>query len=194
MKKLFQIVVAGIVVALAAGCAYSPQQLNIQPPLMVSGEAFGNGRPVLVSASDQRQNRVLGTLGGMYGASSTIVIANDLETAMTRATNGFLAAQGFVVNSADPSAVQLTVIIEDIRYEDMSEDKLGKDVRLTAVLRAEATRGGETFSGRYQTNGQYRSVTTPDQKDNEKRISDLLAKTIVRMFDDAKLREFLTSI
>lgn len=194
MKKLIQSVVAAVVVVLAAGCAYSPQQLIIQPPLTVGGEAFGNGRPVLVSASDQRENRVLGTLGGMYGSSSTIVIANDLETAMTRATNGLLAAQGFVVNSTDPSAVQLTVVVEDIRYEDMSADKLGKDVKMTAVLRAEAVKGGENFSGRYQTNSQYRSVTTPDQKDNEKRVNDLLAKTLVRMFEDGKLRQFLTGI
>jgi hypothetical protein len=52
-------------------------------------------------------------------------------------------------------------------------------------------RGGTTFSGRYQTKGQYRSVTTPDAKDNEQRVNKLLEDTLVRMFQDPKLRQFL---
>ena len=191
MLKIVKSSVVAALAMLAAACAYSPQQLNVQPSITASGESFGNGRPILVSASDQRQNRSLGVIGGVYGATTTITIANDLETAMVRATNGLLAANGFVVNSPDPSAVQLTVVIEDIRYEDNSKDKLGRDVKMTAALRAEALKGGANFSGRYQTNADYRSVTTPSAKDNEQRVNDLLQQTLVRMFQDPQLRAFL---
>lgn len=191
MRKIARFLSVTAAVVLAAACAYSPQQLNVQPAITVTGESFGNGRPVLVTASDQRQQRELGKVGGLYGATTSITIANDLETAMVRATNGLLAAYGFVVNSPDPSAVQLTVVIDEILYQDNSADKLGKDVQMTAALRAEAVRGGTTFSGRYQTKGQYRSVTTPDAKDNEQRVNKLLEDTLVRMFQDPKLRQFL---
>lgn len=191
LLKVVKPVVLVAAAALATACAHSPQQLNVQPAFTATGESFGNGSAVLVSASDQRQNRVLGTLGGLYGASTTITIVNDLESAMVRATNGLLAANGFVVNSPDSNAAQLTVVIEDIRYEDNSKDKLGKDVKMTAALRAEALKGGASFSGRYQTNAQYRSVTTPDTKDNEKRVNDLLQQTLERMFQDPQLRAFL---
>lgn len=191
MKKIAQSLMVAAAVLVAAACAYSPQQLNVQPAITVTGEAFGNGRPIMVTASDQRQDRVLGKVGGLYGATTTISIVNDLESAMVRATNGLLAAYGFVVNSPDSSAVQLTVVIDEIRYEDQSQDKLGKDVKMTAALRAEALKGGANFSGRYQTNAQYRSVTTPDAKDNEQRVNALLEQTLVRMFQDPKLRDFL---
>lgn len=191
MLKVVKLSLIAAVALLAAACAYSPQQLNVQPAITATGEAFGNGRAILVSAADQRQNKVLGVLGGVYGATTTITIVNDLESAMVRATNGLLAANGFVVNSPDPSAVQLTIVIEDIRYEDNSKDKLGKDVKMTAALRAEALKGGANFSGRYQTNADFRSVTTPAAKENEQRVNDLLQQTLVRMFQDPQLRSFL---
>jgi len=191
MLKVVKFCLIAAVAALAAACAYSPQQLNVQPAITATGEPFGNGRTILVTAADQRQNRTIGVIGGIYGATTTITIANDLESAMVRATNGLLAANGFVVNSPDPNAVQLTVVIEDIRYEDNSKDKLGRDVKMTAALRAEALKGGANFSGRYQTNTDYRSVTTPAAKDNEQRVNDLLQQTLVRMFQDPQLRAFL---
>jgi uncharacterized lipoprotein len=191
MLKVVKLLVIASVAVLAAACAHSPQQLTVQPLITASGEAFGNGRAILVTASDQRKNRVLGTLGGVYGASATITIANDLESAMVRATNGLLAANGFVVNSPDPGAVQLTVVIEDIRYENNDEQALGKDVKMTAALRAEVLKGGASFSGRYQTNAQYRSVSTPDAKENSRRVNDLLQQTLMRMFEDPQLRAFL---
>lgn len=192
MKKLVQSVFAmGVAVWLAA-CAYSPQQLNVQPVLTIgSGESFGNGRPIAVSASDQRSNKVLGNLGGVYANSSTITIANDLESALSRAANGLLATQGFVVNSADPSAVQLTIIIENITYATPDEG-VGTTVKLHSALRAEGVKGGETFSGRYESDSERRMVSKPDAKENEKLVSDLLSNTLRRMFEDARLRQFLT--
>lgn len=192
MKKTLQsLTVIGIAVWLAA-CAYSPQQLNVQPVLTIgSGDAFGNGRPVAVSASDQRSNRVLGSLGGVYANSSTITIANDLEPAMTRAANGLLATQGFVVNSADPSAVQLNIIVENITYSTPDEG-VGTTVKLHSALRAEGAKGGETFSGRYESDSERRMVSKPDAKENEKMVSELLSNTLRRMFEDQRLRAFLT--
>lgn len=191
MRKLFALLTLGAA-ALLSACAQSPQQLTVRPVLEITGDAWGNGQHVMVTAKDERPSRVIGTLGGVYGNSTTITIANDIEQAMVRATNGLLASKGFVVNSTDPGAVRLNVIIDSLRYEDVTEDdKVGKAVRMTAALRAEAARGGETFSGRYQTSSDYRGVTAPTMKANEKRLNELLEKTLLRMFDDQKLRDFL---
>src|SRR5690606_8188457 len=133
MRKIARFLSLTAAVLLVAACAYSPQQLHVQPAITVTGEPFGNGQSVLVTASDQRQSRELGKVGGLYGATTSITIANDLEAAMVRATNGLLAAYGFVVNSPDPSATQLTVVIDEIVYQDNSADKLGKDVHMTAA-------------------------------------------------------------
>lgn len=192
MRRTFVLIAATVV--LLAGCAKSPQQLSVRPVLDISGERWGQGQPVLVTASDQRADKVLGRLGGVYGDSATITIADDLEEAMVRAANGLLASKGLVVNSPDPNAVQLTVVIEDIRWENATSDQqLGKQIDMTAVLRAEASRDGETFSGRYQTSSSYRSMTLPEKHHNETRLNDLLKQTLERMFNDQKLRDFLLS-
>jgi uncharacterized lipoprotein len=175
--------------ALLAACAQSPQRLNVNPVLTLPGDATGNGRAIIVNASDERKSKVLGSLGGIYKSTASVTIGNDIEQAMTRAANGLLAAQGYVVNSPDPSALQLTIVIENLVYE-AAEQPVGSDVKMTAVLRADVTKGGETFSGRYQSESQHRGVARPDPEDNEKWLNELLSDTLTRMFTDSRLRNF----
>jgi len=186
IRQLFLVMLALLVTA----CAQSPQRLNIQPTLSISGDAVGNGRAIIVSAADQRPNKVLGSLGGVYGSSATITIGNDIEQALTRATNGMLASQGYVVNSPDPNALQLNIVLEGLTYQPLDQ-AVGNAVKLTAVLRADVTKHGETFSGRYQSDSERRSVGKPDAEDNEQYINELLSDTLTRMFNDNRLRDFL---
>jgi uncharacterized lipoprotein len=186
IRQLFLVTLALLVTA----CAQSPQRLNIQPTLSISGDAVGNGRAIIVSAADQRPNKVLGSLGGVYGSSATITIGNDIEQALTRATNGMLASQGYVVNSPDPNALQLNIVLEGLTYQPLDQ-AVGNAVKLTAVLRADVTKHGETFSGRYQSDSERRSVGKPDAEDNEQYINELLSDTLTRMFNDNRLRDFL---
>lgn len=177
-------------VLLLAACAQSPQRLTVQPTLSISGDAIGNGRPIIVSASDQRPSKVLGSLGGVYGNTATITIGNDVEQALTRAANGLLASQGYVVNSPDPNALQLNIVLESLVYQPLPQS-VGNAVKLTAVLRADVSKHGDTFSGRYQSDSERRSVGRPDQEDNEQYVNELLSDTLVRMFSDNRLRDFL---
>ena len=184
-----QLVLAALAVLMTA-CAQSPQRLYVQPTLSISGDAVGNGRPVIVSASDQRQSKTLGSLGGVYGSTATITIGNDIEQALTRAANGLLASQGYVVNSPDANALQLNIVIESLVYQPI-EQPVGNAVKLTVVLRADVAKQGDTFSGRYQSESERRSVGRPDAEDNEQYVNELLSDTLVRMFSDNRLRDFL---
>lgn len=179
-----------VVAVLLAACAQSPQRIVVAPTLTLSGDMTGNGRAILVSASDQRPSKDLGSLGGIYGNTATLTIANNLEQALTQAANGLLAAQGYVVNSPDPSALQLNIVVEKISYEPL-EQAVGSTVKLIATLRADVTKGGETFSGRYTSESEHRTVTRPEVDDNEKYVNDLLSDTLKRMFSDNRLREFI---
>lgn len=190
MQRGMGVLAALLTVFLATGCAQSPQRIHVQPALSISGDAHGGGKPVIVSATDQRPSKVLGSLGGVYGSTSTITIANSIEEALTRAANGLLASQGYVVNSPDSSAAQLNIVIEAITYEPI-EQPVGRAIKLTAVLRAEATKQGETFTGRYQSESERRSVTRPDPEENEQYVNELLSDTLTRMFNDNRLRDFL---
>jgi uncharacterized lipoprotein len=190
MNKIVQRFSLLLLAVFTAACAYSPQRITLEPRLTVTGEAYGNGRPIIVTGSDQRQNRVVGAVGGVYGSSATITVANNLEAALASAANALLASKGFVVNSPDPSALQLTIVVEEISYTPV-EAPVGSDVKLRTVLRAEVTKGGESFSGRYQSESQHKSVTKPDAEHNQEWFNELLSNTLTRMFDDPKLRAFL---
>lgn len=179
-----------LLISLITACAQSPQRLNVRPTLSVTGEAVGGGRAILVSATDERSNKVLGSLGGVYGNTATITIGNNIEQALTGAANAMLAAQGYVVNSPDSSALQLNIVVESLTYQPQ-EQAVGSTVKLAAVLRADVTKRGENFSGRYQSNAERRSVTAPDQKENEEYVNELLSDTLTRMFSDNRLRDFL---
>lgn len=190
IKKIFQCCTTLLLVALVAACAQSPQRITVQPTLSIRGDAVGAGRAILVSGADERKSKVLGSLGGVYGNSATVTVGNNIEQALTNAANALLAGQGYVVNSPDPSALQLTIVVESLTYEPQ-EQAVGSDIKLAAVLRADVSKRGETFSGRYQSNAERRSVTRPDQRDNEKYINELLSETLERMFSDNRLRDFL---
>lgn len=186
-------VLFGLLAVLVAGCAYSPQQITVRPVLSDDGAAYGLGRPVDVRAEDARKDKVLGTRGGIYEKTSTISLANDLAEAIARSARSQLAAKGFQVNSRDPDQVVLRIVVDELVYDTAGEG-VGHNVELRAVLRAEASRGGETFSGRYQSRHQQRFAYAPNAERNEQLVNDLLAQTLERMFADEKLRAFLTAL
>lgn len=173
-----------------AGCALSPQQLTIQPVLPLEGDSWGRGVPLTVIGEDGRSDPVLGSRGGVYGETSTLTISNDLGMAMARAANGYLATQGFQINPTDSSAKRLRIIVEELSYE-APDEKIGRETRIVAVLRAEAEHGGDSISGRYRSVAEYRSVTRPGADDNTRWINQVLTDTMQRMFSDPKLRQFL---
>jgi uncharacterized lipoprotein len=156
-------------------------------------ESYGAGSPVTVSVVDQREDKTIGSRGGVYKNTSTITIQNNLEEAIYRVAQASLAAQGFNVNSAIENAASLKIIVEKINYQT-PEDSLAKKVALEVVLRVEAQMGGEKYIGRYKSNSERLTIVTPSMAKNEKMINDLLSKTLVRLFQDQKLKTFLGNI
>ncbi|MBL4826619.1 MAG: hypothetical protein JKY66_02695 [Spongiibacteraceae bacterium] len=177
-----------------AACAYSPQQITINPVIDTSGERYGEGRPVSVKVEDRRENKIIGSRGGIYKETSLITVSNDMGAAIVRATEAKLATQGFNVNStAEQIPAQLTVVIEQLSYE-VPEQSLGKKVMLKAVFLVEASSHGETYTGRYETSSQQQTVVTPNTARNEEMINALISETLARSFTDPKLKAFLSNI
>ena len=179
---------------LLAGCAYSPQQITINPVVDTSGERYGDGRPVTVTVDDRRENKVLGSRGGLYKDTSIITISNDINAALVKAAQAILATQGFNVNPLpEQQPAQLTIVIEELSY-DIPKQGLGNKIELKALLLAEVNYQGERYSGRYETKRQRQDVVAPSSVRNEKMINTLLSDTLARLFADAKLQAFLSNI
>ena len=188
MKKLFVF----IAIVLVSACAYSPQQITVKPVVDMTGENYGKGRSVSVSAEDARVNKTLGSRGGLYKETSIITIANDMPQAVANAARAKLATQGFNVNSDDSNA-SLNVVIEELSY-DVPEQSVVKKIDLKCVMRVEAKSGGESYTGRYRTTSEQQSMTTPNMERNQQMINQLLSDTLMRAFTDEKLKAFLSNI
>ena len=65
--------VAGLAVVLA-GCAHSPQQLNVKPGVTPPLSQVARQQPVVVPVQDSRSSPVLGTRGGLYPDTSNLTI------------------------------------------------------------------------------------------------------------------------
>ena len=188
MKKIILLLSSLLVVA----CAHSPQQITINPIIDTAAEHYGQGRSVSVSVEDARENKVLGSRGGVYKDTSVITLANDLDVAIARAAEARLAVQGFNINSPE-AAADMKIIIEKLTY-DTPEQTVGKTVQLEAILKVEVTAGNESYSGRYKTNSERQTVLTPSMSTNEEMINTLLSDTLARLFADPKLKVFLSNI
>ena len=191
---MFRLGLIVIFISSVMACAYSPQQITINPVVDTSGERYGNGRAVSVAVEDRRENKVVGSRGGVYKDTSLITIANDISAAIVRASEAKLATQGFNINaSQDQASAQVKVVIEELEY-DVLEQSVTKKLALKAVMLVEASSQGHTYNGRYETKTNRQSVVTPSSTRNEQMINTLLSDTLARLFADPKLKAFLSNI
>ncbi len=92
MKNILNLFVI-LVLPMAAGCAFTPQAIELQPDVNVVESAIGQGRVVYVNVVDERARTTLGVRGAGLGADLTL--KGDLRTTIRLSTIGGLTRQGF---------------------------------------------------------------------------------------------------
>ena len=184
---------AGLVLLLLAACAYSPQQLQVSPSISAEQQRYGKGQSIEVTVEDRRESKVLGSRGGVYPKTSLITLADNFTEVLVNAGKATLAAQGFNVNPQQVGDAQFKIVVDALDYQ-MPERRLGSEVHLVAVLRAEITSGGESYSARYQTRSEQLMAWTANTARNEAMVNALVSNTLERLFGDEKLRAFLSNI
>lgn len=182
----------GFLCVLLSACAFSPQQLTINPRIAMDGEQYGMGRSIAVSASDERTDPTLGSRGGIYKDTSVITIANDMPQAIVNAVKAKLATQGFNVNPQQSDA-DMSVVVEQLAYE-VPEQSVVKQVDLRCVVRVDIRAGSEHFTGRYRTSASQEMLFNPDMSRNQEMVNKVLSDTLARAFSDGKLKAFLSNI
>lgn len=177
-----------------SACAFSPQQLTIKPELDRAIESYGGGRTLSVLVEDLRVDKALGTRGGVYENTSVITLANNLETAIATVAMERLAEEGFVVSSgqSDVGSATVKIIIHSLNY-DVPKDSMVKKVFLVAALSVEASHGDTKYIGQYKTESEHPTIITPTMKKNERMVNDVLSDTLIRLFNDRKLKAFLSN-
>lgn len=184
---------AALVLALTAafaGCALSPQVIDVKPVANVDATNIGQNQPVQVLAVDSRDQEAFGTRGGVYKDTALVRPANDVKGAVEDAVRKGLQTQGFNAFNPGDDATRLEVRLEQLDYVP-EEGSVINQVTLTLTLLAEASRGDVIHSGTYKSSVKHDLPLTPSASRNQQMVNDILSGAINRLLKDPEMLSFL---
>ena len=189
MLRLFITLLFGL--GLLSACALSPQVVDIYPQVNVSGPAYGQGRQIAVQVLDKRDSQILGSRGGVYDASSTITINNNLANAVLQTAEDGLKQLGFNGNSSAQPA-KMVISIEKLTY-DTRQKNLLYHIDLEATIKVNTTIAGNIHEGHYKTQGNHQFGQAPETAKNASILNKLISDTIDQALSDTNLAKFVLS-
>ncbi len=184
---------AVLVLALSAtfaGCALSPQMIDVKPVADVEATNVGQNQPVQVLAVDSRDQEAFGTRGGVYKNTALVRPANDVKSAIEDAIRKGLQTQGFNAFNPGENATRLEVRLEQLDYVP-EEGSVVNEVTLTLTLLAEASRGDVLHTGTYKSSVVHDLPLTPSANRNQQMVNDILSGAINRLLKDPEMLAFL---
>ncbi len=181
-----------VLAAALGACALSPQVVSVRPALETAEHrTIGEGTRLALSVVDARPSPVVGQRGGVYEKTATIRTEGDITPAVRRELARALEAVGFSVAEAGAAAdATLTVEIASIVYMPRGGTFV-RGVDTSATVRAEATRGTRTFTGRYRGKQSKNVMTAPGADENQALINAAVSNVLQRLVGDAELLGFL---
>lgn len=171
-----------------AGCS-SPHYLQPDPRRSADVPASGSGQLVTVFAVDGRDSEVVGTRTG--SAMSTSFISVDQQQLLPRLqaeAERAVRDMGFnPTTERAPGRPSLTLTLEHLGYERGQSRPIIDEARLEAVFVAEASNGGNAYTGTYTSRRTQSYAVRPGQAANARMINDLLSDGLNRAFRDPEL-------
>ncbi len=191
MKNILNLFVI-LVLPMAAGCAFTPQAIELQPDVNVVESAIGQGRVVYVNVVDERARTTLGVRGAGLGADLTL--KGDLRTTIRLSTIGGLTRQGFSPTMETvPGARELRVEVRNLDYQVIRGFWQGT-LRTTCSLKAICKQGTareyeKVHNGLYQVGVQ---VVQSDDR-NTRFVNIAVSNALNAMLGDTSLMECLAA-
>ncbi|MFP8967854.1 YajG family lipoprotein [Pokkaliibacter sp. CJK22405] len=175
--------IAGLVLA---GCALSPQAVNVNPQI-TPGSYAATGKRISVTVSDQRASKVLGTRGGIYAQTSNVTLSSQAPQRLKGSMAGALTQMGFQITTSENADVQMNVILDKLTYQP-SVRSLIQVVDLSDAIRiVVSSPNGSSYTGSFKTEKHHEFSHVPSEETNSKIINELLAETLSHALQDPKL-------
>lgn len=173
------------------GCALSPQQISLQPEIVVEPRDYGHQHGIIVETVDKRANDILGVRGGVYKDTSIIQLENAFSKAITTEVMTTLTSWGFApVEKSSQKLPLFTLSIDDIAYET-NDRKVANKVTTTIKASLEVSWGSKRYTGQYSAAQSSTFVKTPSERANTKLVNSLASAVLQQVFDDPGLAAFL---
>lgn len=175
------------------GCAHSPQQLKPQPKLTSSLVAVGQGQPVVVRVADGRQSPNLGTRGGLYPETSSIIVqGQDILPRLQAEAEAAVRLLGFTPSPNAYNAPQLTLTLAELKYQSPKEGLYVTEADISASFRVDVQNSSRRYTGRYGASLNQRFGMAPNQETNTKLVTDVLSDALTRAFKDPTVGQILS--
>lgn len=189
-RRLFGLV--AIVAVSLAGCVHSPQQITPVPRLNETLAPVGQGQPVSVRVVDGRESPVLGTRGGLYPETSSVIVPGErLLPALQQQVEAGVRLLGFTPTPNAYNAPQMTVTIAELKYQSPKDNLYVTEADIGAVLKVEVQNAGRRYNGRYGASLNQRFGMAPNEQTNTKLVSEVLSDALSRLFRDQSIGQTL---
>lgn len=187
MKTVFAL----ICLAALTGCAFTPQQAEIKPNLVVAEENVGNGTTVALRLADERPTKSLGNRGAAFGKGAEITSKEDIAATIHANVKDALQKKGFAVaDYSEDAPVKLSLELRSLDYSTSTGFWTG-GVKVNAAIKAIGNRSGKTFEQMYRSDKDKRVVFVPGAGSNEAQITAALQEVLEQIFNDVGLMRHL---
>jgi uncharacterized lipoprotein len=171
------------------GCsAHSPQQIRLLPALAVPDSDQRYSAGVIVNASDERRDKVIGSRGGVYSDTAVITLAVGAEEALAETFAEGLRGLGF--STEEVGNTRVAVALRDLVLT-LGKDELMSTAEVTAQIRVEATRDMESIKGDYQSRFDHRFLLPASDSDISVFLNQAIGAALDKALQDDTLLDFL---
>lgn len=187
LRALLAFVLLGI-----GGCAWTAQQVNLDPAIEVTAAPLGQGRPVYINVEDERSSQILGHKVPTGGGE--ITAAKDPALVVYDAFVEGLGQLGFENASQGSAGVpELNVELRAIDYkvtQGFWSGGLYVDVAMKGICKIDhATKYDSMYRGHHEENIQ----VAQSQENNEGYINDALSQAINAALRDQELLQCIAA-
>jgi uncharacterized lipoprotein YajG len=185
--NVFKIITIAVASAFISGCAFVPQEANIDPNISMMPSSEGHGVTVSVKVLDERPSKSLGHRVTAYGKAAEITSAQDVAVVVHEKIVYGLQAKGFDISDFTPeSPIKLQVELRLLEYSTSTGFWTG-GVHVKGAIKVVADKNGSIYEKMYRTEDEERVVVVPDASSNEKMINEGLAALLMQIFEDNAL-------
>lgn len=183
-----------VMVAMAAsiaGCAWTPQAVQVKPDIQVQQGTVGNGRTVMVAVEDERPKTTLGTRG-VRGVGADITVEGNLSETIRSAVIDGLQRQGFTpVTTATGDNRALRVELRNLDYEVIQGFWTGT-VRTGCGVKANCVIGSaRPYEHMYKAEQSESTLFVKGAEANAKFVNGVVSKALNDMLSDEGLTRCL---
>lgn len=172
------------------GCANTTHTINVEPKTFVADQQYTNQHQIHYSVKPFSVNKI-GNIKTGIGEKATIVVGNNVRSALEASLSSKLADYGFQSSRGALPATLFMIELSNLSYTTRTI-ALKTEATLVADIKATVVKGDQTYSANFKSEKIDQYGTLPDREVVEEEINQLLGKTIDRAFHDKKLIALLS--